>query len=114
MVGQLIVSGQPLLIPGGELGNSSAGTAAQADIIVPKLAVRRVNTILMSVAWEQIEPKEGNLDFSILLLELANAEDLNWLPQTYDLIYALVRWSLTPRDNSLSIEVSLPTANRSL
>jgi hypothetical protein len=66
MVGQLIVSGQPLLIPGGELGNSSAGTAAQADIIVPKLAVRRVNTILMSVAWEQIEPKEGNLDFSIL------------------------------------------------
>ena len=65
-VGQLIVSGQPLLILGGELGNSSAGTAAQADVIVPKLAVLRVNTILMPVAWEQIEPKEGNFDFSIL------------------------------------------------
>jgi hypothetical protein len=62
-VGQLIVSGQPLLILGGELGNSSAGTAAQADVIVPKLAVLRVNTILMPVAWEQIEPKEGNFDF---------------------------------------------------
>ena len=29
--GQLIVKGQPFLILGGELGNSSAGTAAQAD-----------------------------------------------------------------------------------
>ncbi len=50
----------------GELGNSSAGTAAQADAIIPKLAVMHVNTILMPVAWEQIEPKEGNFDFSIL------------------------------------------------
>jgi hypothetical protein len=28
--GQLIVSGEPILILGGELGNSSVGTAAQA------------------------------------------------------------------------------------
>jgi beta-galactosidase GanA len=64
--GQLIVNGQPFLILGGELGNSSAGTAAQADLIVPKLASMHVNTILMPVAWEQIEPKEGSFDFSIL------------------------------------------------
>jgi beta-galactosidase GanA len=64
--GQLIVKGQPFLILGGELGNSSAGTAAQADVIVPKLAAMHVNTILMPVAWEQIEPKEGAFDFSIL------------------------------------------------
>ena len=64
--GQLIVNGQPFLILGGELGNSSAGTAAEADRIVPKLASMHVNTILMPVAWEQIEPKEGNFDFSIL------------------------------------------------
>ena len=48
--GQLIVNGQPYLILGGELGNSSAGTAAQADQIVPKLARMHVNTILMPVA----------------------------------------------------------------
>ncbi|HEV7218722.1 MAG TPA: beta-galactosidase, partial [Terriglobales bacterium] len=65
-VGQLVVHGQPFLILGGELGNSSAGTAAQADAIIPKLAVMHVNTVLMPVAWEQIEPKEGNFDFSIL------------------------------------------------
>jgi hypothetical protein len=64
--GQLIVNGQPFLILGGELGNSSAGTAAQADSIVPKLAAMHVNTILVPVAWEQVEPKEGSFDFSIL------------------------------------------------
>jgi len=64
--GQLIVNGQPLLILGGELGNSSAGTAAEADLIVPKVAAMHLNTILMPVAWEQIEPKEGSLDFSVL------------------------------------------------
>jgi hypothetical protein len=64
--GQLIVNGQPFLVLGGELGNSSAGTAEQADIIVPKLASMRVNTILMPVAWEQVEPKEGAFDFSVL------------------------------------------------
>src|SRR5437667_5365669 len=64
--GQLIVNGQPFLILGGELGNSSAGTAAEADRIIPKLAGMHVNTVLMPVAWEQIEPKESSFDFSIL------------------------------------------------
>ena len=64
--GQLIVDGKPYLILGGELGNSSAGTAAQADSILPRLAAMHVNTVLMPVAWEQIEPVEGTFDFSIL------------------------------------------------
>ena len=64
--GQLIVKGKPFLILGGELGNSTAGTAVEADIVVPRVAALHVNTILMPVAWEQIEPKEGNFDFSIL------------------------------------------------
>lgn len=64
--GQLIVNGQPFLILGGELGNSSSGTAEQADAIIPKLRSMHVNTILMPVTWEQIEPKEGSFDFDIL------------------------------------------------
>lgn len=64
--GQLIVNGQPFLILGGELGNSSAGTAAEADQIVPKLAAMHINTILIPVAWEQIEPKEDSFNFEIL------------------------------------------------
>lgn len=64
--GQLIVEGKPYLILGGELGNSSAGTTAQADSILPRLAAMHINTVLMPVAWEQIEPAEGTYDFSIL------------------------------------------------
>jgi Domain of unknown function (DUF5597)/Beta-galactosidase len=63
---QLIVNGQPFLILGGELGNSSAGTSAEADSILPRLAALHVNTVLMPVAWEQLEPKEGAFDFTIL------------------------------------------------
>jgi beta-galactosidase GanA len=64
--GQLIVNDKPFLIFGGELGNSSAATAAEADQIVPNLALLHVNTILMPVAWEQIEAEEGSFDFTIL------------------------------------------------
>jgi beta-galactosidase GanA len=76
--GQLIVNGQAYLILGGELGNSSAGTQAQADLIVPKLARMHVNTILMPVAWEQVEPKEGSFDFAILdhWIETARKHDM--------------------------------------
>ena len=42
---QLLVDGKPFLILGGELGNSSAGTAARADEILPKLAKMHVNTV---------------------------------------------------------------------
>ncbi len=65
-VGQLLVHGKPYLILGGELGNSSAGTAAEADTVLPRMAQMHLNTVLMPVAWEQIEPKEGAYDFSIL------------------------------------------------
>jgi len=63
---QLIVGGRPFIIFGGELGNSATGTAAQADEILPRVAHFHINTVLMPVAWEQIEPLEGKFDFAIL------------------------------------------------
>ncbi len=77
--GQLIVDGKPYLILGGELGNSSAGTAAQADDVLPRVRALNVNTVLMPVAWEQIEPSEGKFDFSVLdhWIDVAREQDLH-------------------------------------
>ncbi|MDW5265469.1 MULTISPECIES: DUF5597 domain-containing protein [Acidobacteriaceae] len=64
--GQLLVNGKPYLILGGELGNSSSGTAEQADTVLPRLAKLHVNTALTPVTWGQIEPTEGKFDFDVL------------------------------------------------
>ncbi len=76
---QLLLHGKPFLVLGGELGNSSAGTAAQADSILPRLAQLHVNTVLMPVAWDQLEPVEGRFDFSILdhWIEVARQEHIH-------------------------------------
>jgi hypothetical protein len=42
---QLLVLGMPFLIRGGELGNSSAGTAGHADTIVPAMAWLHLNSV---------------------------------------------------------------------
>ena len=63
---QLIVRGRPFLIRGGELGNSSAGTARAAATVLPALARRDFNTVLMPVAWDQIEPRPGRFQFATL------------------------------------------------
>ncbi|HEY3742593.1 MAG TPA: DUF5597 domain-containing protein [Bryobacteraceae bacterium] len=77
--GQLIIEGKPFLIRGGELGNSSAGTAAQAEKILPELARMHLNTVLVPVAWDQLEPREGSFDFSILdhWIDTARAQNLH-------------------------------------
>lgn len=76
---QLMVNGRPFLLLGGELGNSSAGTAEQADTILPRLAGLHFNTVLMPVAWNQIEPQEGQFDFSVLdhWIEVARQQHLH-------------------------------------
>jgi hypothetical protein len=78
-VEQLVVHGKPFLIRGGELGNSSAGTSAQADIILPEMARMRLNTVLMPLAWEQVEPEEGIFDFRILdhWIDVARQQNLH-------------------------------------
>ena len=71
----IVVNDAPMLMIGGELGNSSA--SALSDIQRCFSHVRRIglNTVLVPVSWELIEPQEGNFDMSSLdniLIEARN------------------------------------------
>ncbi|KAI6869011.1 glycoside hydrolase [Hortaea werneckii] len=60
---QLIVDGEPFLILGGELQNSSFSSHEYMNEVWPRLKGANYNTIFAAVSWEQIEPVEGEYDF---------------------------------------------------
>ncbi len=62
------------LILGGELGNSSASSPDDIDSIFPRLKDMGLNTVLMPVYWELVEPTEGNFDFSLLGKAISTAK----------------------------------------
>lgn len=72
---QLIVDGKPFLILGGETHNSSYSSADYMKPIWPKLAAMSLNTVIVPVAWENIEPKEGQYDFTVVDDLLKGARD---------------------------------------
>lgn len=65
-VTQFIVDGKPFIMLGGELGNSSASTIQNMQAIWPKLKAMHLNTVLIPVYWELLEPQEGKYDFTLL------------------------------------------------
>ena len=75
---ELIVDGKPFLVLGGELHNSSSSSVEYMKPVWPRLAAMHLNTVLLPVAWETIEPEEGRFDFSVVdgLLEGARANNL--------------------------------------
>ena len=63
---RLIVEEKPFLCIGGELHNSSASDRDYMSPIWDKLATAGINSVIAPVSWEQVEPVEGQLDFSIV------------------------------------------------
>jgi beta-galactosidase GanA len=74
---QLIVENKPFIILGGELGNSSASTIENMKGIWPDLKAMNLNTILVPVYWELMEPVEGKYDFSLLEQIITEARNNN-------------------------------------
>ncbi|WP_234030975.1 DUF5597 domain-containing protein [Alteriqipengyuania lutimaris] len=73
----LLVDGEPFLMLGAQPNNSS-NYAAMLDEVWPTVERLGANTVLMPVAWEQVEPEEGRFDFSFVdvLLDQARARDM--------------------------------------
>jgi beta-galactosidase GanA len=75
---QLVVDGKPFLMLAGELGNSAASSVDNMKPIWPRLAECNLNTVLMPVYWDLIEPQEGKFDFALVdgLIRDARRNDL--------------------------------------
>lgn len=63
---QLVVDGKPFIILGGELGNSSASAMEYMLPVWEKVKEMHLNTLLVPVYWELIEPQEGLFDFTLI------------------------------------------------
>jgi hypothetical protein len=75
---QLVVDGEPYLILGGELGNSTASDLESMKQYWPNFKALHMNTILAPVYWDRFEPTQGEFDFTLIdgLLEQARANNM--------------------------------------
>ncbi|MES1217467.1 MAG: DUF5597 domain-containing protein [Bacteroidota bacterium] len=74
---QLIVQGNPFLILGGELGNSTASSLSYMRPAWDKFKTMNLNTILSPVYWELMEPEEGKFDFGLVDSIISNSRKNN-------------------------------------
>jgi beta-galactosidase GanA len=70
----LIVDGAPFLALGAQVDNSS-GWAERLSAVWPLAERMRLNTLEVPVYWEQLEPRQGTFDFSVVDAILAQARD---------------------------------------
>ena len=76
---QLIVDGKPYLMLAGETYNTASSSLEYMDTVWPKLVEMNLNTVLVAVAWDWVEPVEGKYDFTLVdgLLDGARKHNLH-------------------------------------
>jgi len=74
----LLVDGQPYLILGAQINNSSAWPASLPEVW-PAIQAMHANTVEAPVYWEQIEPQPGKFDFTSVdeLVKQAREHDVH-------------------------------------
>ena len=70
---RIMVNDKPMMMIGGELGNSSASSPEDVKRTFSHLRTMGLNTVLVPLSWELIEPQEGSFDMSSLDVILAEA-----------------------------------------
>ncbi|GAA4812939.1 DUF5597 domain-containing protein [Litoribaculum gwangyangense] len=74
---QLMVNNEPFLMIAGEVHNSSASTIEYMEPLFPKLKKMNLNSVFVTLAWEQFEPEEGVFDYSLVDAIIDNASKNN-------------------------------------
>ena len=72
---QLMVDNEPFLMIAGEVHNSSASTIEYMEPLFPKLKAMHLNSVFVTLAWEQIEPEEGVYDYTLVNAIIDNAKE---------------------------------------
>lgn len=62
----LMVDNQPFIMIAGEIHNSSATSIKKMKDIFFKAKTLHLNSLLIPVTWEIIEPQENHFDFTIV------------------------------------------------
>jgi hypothetical protein len=63
---QLIVDGKPWLALAGETDNTASSSLEYMETAWPKIVKVNLNTVLVGIGWDWVEPQEGKYDFSLV------------------------------------------------
>ena len=69
-------------ILGGELSNSAATSVSDIDEVLPRMKALGLNTVLVPVYWELLEPVEGQMVFTLVdrIIDVARQQELKIVP----------------------------------